>query len=622
MMLDTEILFDPNNLPKDERLQTLKQLYPECFSKKGEFLVEKFTQLVHPQAIEVTKEYYNLNWLGKSYAKLLRNTPPTTLLTEDYQHNQQPQNIDSQNLLIKGDNLEVLKHLQNAYKSKVKMIYIDPPYNTGSDGFVYQDDRKFTTEQLVELTGINLEEAQRILDFTSKKSNSHSAWLTFMYPRLYIARELLQDDGVIFISIDDNEQAQLKLLCDEVFGEENFVGDFIWTTKNAARGVPPVNMLMSNHEYILCYAKNINLQKFKGIERSEEDFANPDNDPRGLWRSESIKATGTQDNFFSIVDPITGNQFYDNWAFAENSIKRMINDNLIIFPKTKDGVPRQKKFLNSYTNDKKAFVSYLGWYSSETSSKSLMSLFDDKKVFSFPKSVELINFLINQSTEENSIVLDFFSGSGTTAHAVMQLNAEDSGNRKFILVQLPEKTDQKSQAYQAGYTTIFDITKARLEKVAQKIKGEKTDYQGDLGFKIFETTTDFREVPDYDQELKTLEHNPSLDYLMYVPEQIETLLNTWRVYDGQPLNEPIEKVNLSGYTAYLCQTQLYLLNQNFGSEQVKDILTKLDNERSFVIERIVIYGEGIDSAKQQELKQAIMSYNNKKSLHINILVRY
>ncbi|RIY37852.1 hypothetical protein CKF59_01345 [Psittacicella gerlachiana] len=621
-MLDTEILFDPNNLPKDERLQTLKQLYPECFSKKGEFLVEKFTQLVHPQAIEVTKEYYNLNWLGKSYAKLLRNTPPTTLLTEDYQHNQQPQNIDSQNLLIKGDNLEVLKHLQNAYKSKVKMIYIDPPYNTGSDGFVYQDDRKFTTEQLVELTGINLEEAQRILDFTSKKSNSHSAWLTFMYPRLYIARELLQDDGVIFISIDDNEQAQLKLLCDEVFGEENFVGDFIWTTKNAARGVPPVNMLMSNHEYILCYAKNINLQKFKGIERSEEDFANPDNDPRGLWRSESIKATGTQDNFFSIVDPITGNQFYDNWAFAENSIKRMINDNLIIFPKTKDGVPRQKKFLNSYTNDKKAFVSYLGWYSSETSSKSLMSLFDDKKVFSFPKSVELINFLINQSTEENSIVLDFFSGSGTTAHAVMQLNAEDSGNRKFILVQLPEKTDQKSQAYQAGYTTIFDITKARLEKVAQKIKGEKTDYQGDLGFKIFETTTDFREVPDYDQELKTLEHNPSLDYLMYVPEQIETLLNTWRVYDGQPLNEPIEKVNLSGYTAYLCQTQLYLLNQNFGSEQVKDILTKLDNERSFVIERIVIYGEGIDSAKQQELKQAIMSYNNKKSLHINILVRY
>ncbi|STZ03818.1 DNA methyltransferase [Moraxella equi] len=226
-------LFEQSNPTQNEKLTLLKEHFPNCFDKDGHFLPEKMASELQSSDIVSSREFYQLNWLGKSYARYLRDCPSITLFGENQSHNQAPQNINSQNLLIKGDNLEVLKHLKNAYQRAVKMIYIDPPYNTGSDGFVYQDDRKFTPEKLAQLADMPLDEAKRVLDFTAKKSNSHSAWLTFMYPRLYIARELLKDDGVIFISIDDNEQAQLKLLCDEIFGEENFVGLIAWRKRTA-----------------------------------------------------------------------------------------------------------------------------------------------------------------------------------------------------------------------------------------------------------------------------------------------------------------------------------------------------------------------------------------------------
>ncbi|MDK9694229.1 MAG: site-specific DNA-methyltransferase, partial [Sulfurimonas sp.] len=206
-----------------KQLEILKKNFQNCFDKNGNFIAHKMEEIVRGNGLELSKESYSLNWLGKSYARFLANENPLTMLKEDKEHNQQEENKNSQNLLIKGDNLEVLKHLKNAYDNQIKMIYIDPPYNTGGDGFVYNDDRKFGMEELSRLAGVSLEEAKRILAFTASKSNSHSAWLTFMYPRLYIARVLLKDDGVIFISIDDNEASQLKLLCDEVFGEENFV---------------------------------------------------------------------------------------------------------------------------------------------------------------------------------------------------------------------------------------------------------------------------------------------------------------------------------------------------------------------------------------------------------------
>jgi type III restriction-modification system ecoP15I enzyme mod len=263
-----ETLFSSNTHAENEQLSILKRHFPNCFDKQGAFLPEKMAEALQSSGIKTEKESYSLNWLGKSYAKILKDRQPETLLAEDIEHNQKPENQNSENILIQGDNLEVLKHLKYAYKNQIKMIYIDPPYNTGSDGFVYQDDRKFTPQQLVEL-GMDLEEAERVLEFTAKKSNSHSAWLTFMYPRLYIARELLRDDGVIFISIDDNEQAQLKLLCDEVFGEENFVEVFSWVKTST----PPSLSTKSRktNEYILCYEKCKDNYKYNAGQQDEGD---------------------------------------------------------------------------------------------------------------------------------------------------------------------------------------------------------------------------------------------------------------------------------------------------------------------------------------------------------------
>ena len=248
-----EILSDNSETTvNSQQVETLKKHFPQCFDKDGNFIAEKLNEIVSNSGTSLSKESYGLNWLGKSYARLLANENPLTLLAEDKTHNQKPENKDSQNLLIEGDNLEVLKHLKGAYSESIKMIYIDPPYNTGSDGFVYQDDRKFTPEQLAKLAGIETEEAKRILEFTQSKANSHSAWLTFMYPRLYIARELLKDDGVIFISIDENELSQLKILCDEVFGEANFVECIAWNKR-----IPKNDKGIGNiHEYILLYTKN------------------------------------------------------------------------------------------------------------------------------------------------------------------------------------------------------------------------------------------------------------------------------------------------------------------------------------------------------------------------------
>lgn len=254
--LPTETLFDETETANSKQIAILKKYFPQCFDKDGHFQPEKMMEVVKANEVDMVKESYSLNWLGKAYARLLTNLPPQKLLKPDTTHNESPENSDSGNILIKGDNLEVLKHLVNGYREKIKMIYIDPPYNTGSDGFVYKDNFKFTVSDLSRLAGIDKVEAERILSFNAKGSNSHSAWLTFMYPRLYIARELMRDDGVIFISIDENELSQLKILCDEIFGEVNFIECICWNKR-----IPKNDKGIGNiHEYILLYAKNSSLK--------------------------------------------------------------------------------------------------------------------------------------------------------------------------------------------------------------------------------------------------------------------------------------------------------------------------------------------------------------------------
>ena len=613
--------------PSEERLYLLKKQFPECFDKNGAFVPERLAESLRSDGLPVQKEYYSLNWLGKSYAKVLRDVPPETLLAEDAAHNRQPENAASQNLLLKGDNLEILKHLKHAYAGAVKMIYIDPPYNTGSDGFVYQDDRRFTPEQLARLGGMDLDEACRVLEFTAKKSNSHSAWLTFMYPRLYIARELLREDGVIFISIDDNEQAQLKILCDEVFGEENFVADLIWKKKNVVQN--DARFFSTDHEYILCYAKSADALKLNRLARTAEQearYQNPDNDPRGVWTSVALQAkSGSSTYQITFPNGVSWQPVEGTFPrLSKASLLKAYEENRLWFGKDGKNVPRLKKYLSEVQD---GVLSNTVWMNeivgSTQSSKENLKKMLGNNVFDTPKPIELLQRMISLATSETDLILDFFAGSGTTAHAVMQLNAEDgeNGHRRFILAQLPEPTDKKSEAHKAGYQTIFQITQARLEKAAAKIRADYPHYTGDLGFKIFATVPHFQAASDeaFDPQQPLLPESVRADLS---PEQLDTLLTTWRVYDGCPLTAPVRPLDLAGYTAHLCGGNVYFMAAGCTSQTVKALIEKLDTDADFAPERVIFYGANMASAMQRELAQAVEGYANKKSLKLNVLARY
>ncbi|WP_373321221.1 site-specific DNA-methyltransferase [Neisseria viridiae] len=617
------------------QLEQLKKLFPACFDADGHFLIDKFQAEIALQT-DIGREFYEMNWLGKSYARLLRNLPPETLISEDKTHNAKPENAGSQNLLICGDNLEVLKHLKNAYTNSVKMIYIDPPYNTGSDGFVYQDNRKFTSAELARLANIDEDEAARILDFTDKGSNSHSAWLTFMYPRLYVARELLKDDGVIFISIDDNEAAQLKLLCDEVFGEGNFVAVFPWRKRTAKSDVP--FGISQDYEWVICYAFN----NFMAGNLIERKYYKTDDFPNDRWRLSDLTTQKIEadrpNSAFNLIDPRTKKIYPYNpnrlWGITKDTFQEYYDKGKIVFPDDYDflriTIPAYRVFesedkiksIKKFGTEKPMksistlFPKEIGM--TEDGNKELIKLFG-KKIFSFPKPTSIIKYIIDCVTKEDDLILDFFAGSGTTAHAVMQLNAEEqNGSRRYICVQLPEKTAEKSEAYKAGYPTIFDITKARIEKAAAKIRAEYPDYTGDSGFKIFQTADNFRQHPDKDfsPNQPDLPLNDELS-----EEQLQTLLTTWTLYDGAALTTPVEPVRLGSYTAYLCEKRLYLMNAGFTSADLLAFIRKLDDDADFNPNRVIVFGSNMASAMQHELDQAVRGYTNKKEIELNVVIR-
>ena len=640
--MNTEAIFSQDGITAvSSQIQQLKTLFPACFDKDGRFLIDKF-QAEIAQQTDISREFYAMNWLGKSYARLLRNLPPETLISEDKTHNAKPENAGSQNLLIRGDNLEVLKHLKNAYAGSVKMIYIDPLYNTGSDGFVYQDDRKFTPAELARLANIDEEEAARILDFTDKGSNSHSAWLTFMYPRLYIARELLKDDGVIFISIDDNEAAQLKLLCDEVFGEGNFVGQICWQKKTGASDAKGIATIT---EFVLAYMKSesalfeftrntesfdLNRYKYQDNYFEERGAFYYDNLDRGtLGYIESLDYPVKTPDGSLIYPNGRSKQFNDGWRWkwsktkVENGLK---NGFIEVRKNQKTGkwgvyykiyhlVDNDGNKIERSSPHKNLIQGILNTHATNEAKE----IFGSSGLFTNPKPVELVSRLISFINFEDDLILDFFAGSGTTAHAVMQLNAEEqNGNRRYICVQLPEKTDEKSEARKAGYPTIFDITKARIEKAAVKIRAEHPDYTGDLGFKIFQTVEHFRQHQDNDfsPEQPDLPLNDELS-----EEQLQPLLTTWTLYDGAALTTPVEPVRLGDYTAYLCEKRLYLLNKGFTSADLLAFIRKLDDDADFNPNRVIVFGSNMASAMQHELDQAVRGYTNKKEIELNVIIR-
>ncbi len=672
--MDQEQHTTTDNKVPNKNLEVLKAQFPQCFTKDGQFDLEKFKQELSANEVDFYKESYGLDWLGKSYARLLASDEATTLLREDEAHNQKPENKTSQNLLLKGDNLEVLKHLSNAYYEKVKMIYIDPPYNTGSDGFVYADDRKFTVQELRQLAGVDEEKAKRILEFTQSKSNSHSAWLTFMYPRLYIARQLMRQDGVIFISIDDNEVAQLKILMDEVFGEENFIASFLWEKRTNRENRKVVS---TRHDYILSYARTVNeghrpISQLPMSEKALSNYKNPDNDARGLWKSDPATAQaghGTSGQFYELTAPNGTKHNLESgrcWLYTEEAMNSAIQDNRIWFGKNGNGVPRVKTYLESkdrgLTPETILFAEDVG--TTESAKNQIKELFEGVSVFETPKSVSLIKRIMQMGVA-NDIILDFFAGSGSTGDAVMQLNAEDGGNRKYVLVQLPEVLDKKKDktAYDfvknelgVAEPTIFEITKERLIRAAKKVKQEvisskvfdtgneikklaqqlnlenkkeKLDAltskmenlkNQDLGFRIFETMPIWE---DYGLEADELDVQTQLfDESKLTEEDIKALLTTWKTHDTIPLTSDLAPTDLGGYTGHYGSNKLYLMDKGFGTDHLKALLERIDSDKEFNPTSVIAFGYHFESKALREVSENIKSYSNKKNIDIDFITRY
>lgn len=634
-----------------EQLAVLKINFPQCFDRQGKFILSKLQEILQANAVDLSRESYNLNWLGKSYARVLANEPIRTMLSEDTEHNEQKQNKNSHNLLIQGDNLEVLKHLKGAYSEKVKMIYIDPPYNTGSDGFVYHDDRSFTPEQFAELAGIDMDEAKRVLEFTQSNANSHSAWLTFIYPRLYIAKQLLKDDGVIFISIDDNEQAQLKILCDDIFGEANFVADL--SVVNNLKGRNDKKYIARTNERLLMYVKSqdfseyglpldestlaeykytdgsgryrlIELRKRGGADTQQERpkmyypfFVNPDTGRVSLQQSEE---------FSTITHPVKSNGVNGRWRWGSETAQKNIDFLVAVEVGNKYNV-YEKDYYESDEGARrvkpKSVLSGAA-YSTDVATKEYRAIMGE--TFISPKPVAMLKDLITYATnpKENAIILDFFAGSGTTAHALLKQNIEDGGNRKFICVQLPEEIEQSKEAYKVGYRTIFDITKDRIIKTSEKLAQDYPESYFEQGFKVFKTCENFLPSSNY-RELKQLTLSQSdtpPSTTDFDDAQLQDILTTWKGADKILLSENPNAINLGDYLAYSFGHVLYLVNQDFNTAALKELIKKLDDEHEFQVSKLVILGHHFDSKSQREIDEAMKNYNNKKSIPVDVVVRY
>lgn len=611
-------------------MRKLREVIPQCFNEDNTFDMEKFQFLLKGK-INIKNEGYGLHFLGKSYARMLASLDTKTVITPDEEHNAKDENKNSENIYITGDNLDALKHLLKSYIRKVKCIYIDPPYNTGKDDFVYKDNFNFTVDELTERLSINEDEAQRILDLTKRGSASHSAWLTFMYPRLLLARDLLTDDGVIFISIDDNEQANLKLLCDEIFGEENFISQLIWekvhTRKNSA-----INFSVS-HDYIICYAKlNRILDDVKGFKRNllpREDikaYSNPDNDPNGPWKPDPIYANNPYNVDYTIKKPngvVLKRPNGKYWRYSEETINKAIKENKIIWGNN-SSYPSIKRYLSEVADGLVPTTLFDRKFAGDNmkGTEEVNELFSSDKIFSYPKPTKLIERLIQIGSNSKDIVLDFFSGSATTAHAVMDLNAKDSGNRKYIMVQLAEKIAENKPAYKAGYRTIDEIGRERIIRAAKKIKEKNPGLKADLGFKHYVLNEVNDDIFDTLEQFKLEETLISDNHVLNL-FGAKTVLTTWLIYDGYGFCADVNITKLGNYMAYYCQKHLYFIYDNFDDDAMQALIEKYDGDGSFNPENIIVFGYSFSWTQMQMLKDNLQRLKvTDRNIAVNIDIRY
>ena len=483
-------------------IDKLAKLFPNCLTEtrgadgevKRSIDFDLLRQELSDSIVEGPQERYQLNWPGKREALLTANAPIAKTLRPCRE-----ESVDfdaTKNLFIEGDNLDALKLLQETYLNKVKMIYIDPPYNTGND-FIYEDDFVETNRSYLERSNQRDEVGRRMIANAESNGRFHSDWLSMIFPRLKLARNLLRGDGVIFISIDDNEAPGLRGVCDEIFGADNFLAQIIW--QKMYSGKADATHFGRFHEYVICYSRQAAHAEIQLLPRTEEmnaRYSNPDADTRGGWLSNDLTAAGERgQGHYDVVSP-SGKVFDSppgkHWLYSQEKMRQLIQENRIFFGKNGDAFPRLKRFLTDVQQGRRANTLWLHEEVGHTDegTKELKKLFDSNTDFQAPKPTRLIQQMLKLGTrvDDESIFLDFFAGSGTSAHALMALNAEDGGSRRFILVQIPELIDPAAETYRAGYKTIADFSKDRIRRAGKKVKGDNSQKLGsdqlDFGFRV------------------------------------------------------------------------------------------------------------------------------------------
>ena len=650
-------ILEKNNTitPGSKELDVLRDHFPACFKDDGSFDILRFQEYLKDK-VSVTDEGYELRFLGKNYARMLASLDTTTVIVPDEAHNPLPENRDSKNIYISGDNLDALKHLLKSYAGSIKCIYIDPPYNTGSDGFVYNDNFNFTAEELSVKLSISIEKAQRILDLTRRGSASHSAWLMFMLPRLLLARDLMTKDGVIFISIDDNEQSNLKLLCDDIFGEENLIAEFPRITK---RGGKSTEIIARNHDYVLVYSKTSEVQLYP-LEHNDSGFKFQDEyfEDRGYYKlNQTLDYDSLQ--YSSNLDypiRIEGEIFYPGgdyelykerqkgqhdradwcWRWSFEKFKFGYDAGFIVVKKSRNGA---RIYTKTYQNakieeDGSGYKVELGdrtkalstieltenIYSNDNAAKDLAKA-GLKKVFDYTKPISLIHLILELSVRDGDCILDFFSGSGTTGEAVMRWNCLKNTNIRCLLVQIQEETPNGSKAQKEGYKTIDEIGIDRIKRAAKKIKEENPMFHGDLGFRHFTlkepSGMTLEKIEKFDV------HAAFGDDTLLDEFGVPTILTTWLERDGYGLTADYEAIDLNGYIAYYIDKHIYIINPDLTDDAVSALLDRYQSEAGFNPQNVVIYGYSFGWSQLQGLKDSLQAVQaGEKNLRINFDVRY
>lgn len=647
--------------PNTAFLNELKGKLPEFFTKEGSFDLDKFRNQLKDKNVNELSEGYQLDFIGKDYARRQAGEMPSTVIVPDEKQNQ-GEGKDSKNLFFTGDNLEVLRHLQNNYQNKIDVIYIDPPYNTGSDGFVYPDSFEYSDDKLKEMFGLDDDQVERLKSIQGKAS--HSAWLTFMYPRLVLAKKLLSNEGIIFISIDENEVTNLCEIMNNIFGEINFMGQV--TVVNNPRGRSQDKYIATSSEYLLIFSKVPLDAGAISIKKNDKDIEKdyPEKDEKGKYRLIELRNTHrdfgkynrpnlfyplyvsedggvsltTNDEYKYKALPIWNDGFNGCWTWSREKVRKQIN--ILVGKKQESGwkIYRKSYAKNSY-KQLKSIWDNKEFYTDKGQARVGM-LFDTKeKIFSSPKSDKYIKQMVEMASHSGSIILDFFAGSSTTADAVMQLNAEDGGHRRFIMVQLPEKTYHTNKngeevptkggkaAYDDGFKSIDEISRERIRRAAKKIREDNEltlpeDFDG--SFKHYRVVKPVKqtleEIEDFDPNNTNL-FTDMVDGFSSKSLGIdgdatgeETILTTWLAKDGYSFDADVEEIKLDNYTAHKVEdNRLYLINEGWGANQTKELLNQLGTHQ-LEVQSVVIFGYSFNVAELRELENGLKQLDSKVTL--------